>query len=177
MYKFITGLPAKPISYSPILRSVKGIKYIVVHFTGNYSDTAYNNARFFNSTNKEKVGAHLFIDDNYLYQSITPDKIAYSVGKKYGIAKLWGKCTNANSISIELCSKDGLPTEATLNNAEIAIMRLMNKYHIPVERVIRHFDVAGKLCPGWPGWSGNDSSEWFRFKSRFYSIKDKIENL
>ena len=172
MYRFITGLPAKPISYSPIFRSVKAIKYIVVHYTGNYNDSAYNNARFFNMYNTEKTGAHFFLDNDYAYQSIAPTKIAYAVGKKYGVAKLWGKCTNANSISVELCSRDGLPTEEMLDNAEIFIKGLMIKYHIPPERVVRHFDVCNKLCPGWPGWSGNDSTEWFRFKRRFYSSNE-----
>ena len=93
MYKFVTGLPAKTISYAPLGRTVDKIKYIVVHYTGNYTDSAYNNARYFNQHNTKKVGAHFFIDDDYVYQSIAPTKIAYAVGKKYGIAKLWGKCT------------------------------------------------------------------------------------
>lgn len=177
MYKFITALPAKPISYSPLTRSLKRIKFIVVHFTGNYCDSAFANAKYFNSTNTSKTGAHLFIDDSYVYQSIAPYRIAYAVGKKYGDAKLWRMCKNSNSISVELCSTNGAPSAATLENAEICIKRLMLKYNIPVERVVRHYDVTGKDCPGWDGWSGKDSSEWYKFKSRFYSIKDKIEIL
>jgi N-acetylmuramoyl-L-alanine amidase CwlA len=29
----------------------------------------------------------------------------------------------------------------------------MMAYDIPRERVIRHYDVTGKLCPGVPGWN------------------------
>ena len=176
MYRFITALPAKPISYAALGRTVNKIKYIVVHYTGNFNDTAYNNAMYYHRYNTEKVGANFFIDDYFAYQSIAPTKIAYAVGKKYGIAKLWGKCTNANSISVELCSQNGLPSEATLDNAETFIKGLMIKYHIPSKRVIRHYDVCRKECPGWPGWYGNDSSEWFKFKNRFIEFsKEYIE--
>ena len=168
-YKFITSLPAKNCSFSPLGRKLTDIKFIVVHYTGNYSDTAYNNARYFNLYNNDKVGAHFFIDDHNVYQSIAPTKVAYAVGKKYGKAPLWGKVTNRNSLSVELCSTNGFPSEDTLAQAELFIKGLMYKYHIPVERVVRHFDVSGKKCPGWVGWSGDDSKDWFRFKARFYS--------
>ncbi|MBQ2348232.1 MAG: hypothetical protein II388_07700 [Clostridia bacterium] len=44
----------------------------------------------------------------------------------------------------------------------------MEQYGIPAERVIRHYDVSGKLCPGIIGWnedSGN-VTEWKHFKER-----------
>ena len=29
----------------------------------------------------------------------------------------------------------------------------MKKYNIPAERVVRHYDISGKLCPGVLGWN------------------------
>ena len=38
----------------------------------------------------------------------------------------------------------------------------MAKYHIPIERVYRHFDVTGKHCPAY----FMDAGKWAEFKSR-----------
>ena len=57
---------------------------------------------------------------------------------------------------------------------------LMRKYGIPKERVVRHYDITGKLCPGIVGWNDgrlyspsgiatskrNNSSIWFAFKEK-----------
>ena len=40
----------------------------------------------------------------------------------------------------------------------------MKKYNIPTNNVVRHYDVASKLCPGWKGWTGSDTSIWSKFK-------------
>jgi len=172
-YKFYSDIPASSISWKDT-RSVKDIKYIVVHYTGNQFDTARNNALFFRDVNKRKAGAHLFVDETSVYQSIAPHKIAYSVGGAKlptcvisGGGKLHGKCTNANSISVELCSQYGAFSAKTLDNAEECIKNLMKKYNISSSRVVRHFDVTGKQCPGWSGWYGKDSSKWYEFKKRF----------
>lgn len=173
MYKFHTDIKAKPISYNPSPRSLKNIKYIVIHATGNKTDTAKENANYYATSNTRKAGANLFIDDTSVYQSIAPSKIAYAVGgNKYadcgktGGGKMYRKCTNANSISVELCSTDGKPSEKTLENAVIVICDLMKKYHIPSNRVIMHFDVNGKHCPYWDGWWNNGHKEWYKFKKR-----------
>ena len=56
----------------------------------------------------------------------------------------------------------------------------MKKYNIPIERVVRHYDISGKLCPGIIGWNDgtiyntdgtkvnkkNNSDKWKEFKER-----------
>lgn len=63
----------------------------------------------------------------------------------------YGKCTNSNSIGIEMCckKKNGklYITDKTIANAGELVRYLMKKYDIPESRVIRHFDVNGKYCP------------------------------
>lgn len=136
-------------------RNVSKIKYIVIHYTGNDGDKALNNAKHFKN-NIVKASAHYFVDDTTIYQSVPDDYVAYAVGgKKYnnGGGRLYGTVTNTNSISIELCDtyKNGIvyPTKQTIQNAIELTNLLMKKYNIPIHRVIRHYDVNGKLCPSY----------------------------
>lgn len=177
-FKFHTDIKAKPISYNPSPRSLKNIKYIVIHATGDNethdkTDTAKGNANYFAKWNTREAGAHFFVDDKDVYQSIAPSKIAKAVGgnkwddcNKTGGGKCYRQCTNANSVSIELCSTKGKVTEKTLENAVLLTLDLMKKYHIESNKVIMHFDVNGKHCPYWNGWWNDGHKEWYKFKKR-----------
>ena len=97
---------AKSISFGR-KRSKNDIKYIVIHYTGNKGDTAKGNATYFATQNTRTAGAHFFVDKKgEIYKSINLNRIAWAVGGKYNISngagKYYGKCTNANSVSIEL---------------------------------------------------------------------------
>ena len=155
------------------MRSTSTIKYIVIHYTANDGDTAAGNANYFKSRIVE-ASAHYFVDDKSIFQSVPENFVAWSVGgKKYsscattGGGKWYGKCTNSNSISIELCDvvKNGKNdfTETTLANAAELVRSLMKKYNVPIENVIRHFDVVGKICPK-P--FVEDAKAWKNFKER-----------
>ena len=171
-------LPAKSLSYGST-RSAAAIKYIVLHYTGNSTDTAHGNANYFsaNGSNTRKAGAHYFVDDTTVYQSVPDTRIAWAVGgSKYsncsstGGGTMYGKITNANSISIEMCSKGGAITAATVENAVALTKALMAKYSIPASRVYRHFDVTGKGCPGWTGWLGKNAAKWAAFKAQLAAV-------
>lgn len=149
-----------------IKRTKKSIKYIVIHYTSNDGDKAINNAKFFHN-NVTKSSAHYFVDDTGVVKSVPLLNIAWSVGgKKYPTCKTtdggryYKKCTNANSINIELCDtiKNGVvyPSKQTISNAIKLTRRLMKKYNIPKANVIRHFDVTGKPCPAY--WT--DTKTW-----------------
>lgn len=157
-------------------RSTSSIKYIVIHYTGNNGDKAVNNATYFKN-NIVKASAHYFVDDTTVYQSVPDNYVAWSVGgskysdcSKTGGGKKYGLCTNANSLSIELCDtiKDGkiYPSEKTIKNAITLTKKLMKKYGIPASGVIRHFDVTGKNCPSY--WCGTTTknSKW---KTEFWN--------
>ena len=147
-------------------RETSKIKYLVVHYTGNDGDTDENNGKYF-ANNIVKASAHYFVDDDSVTQSVPDDHVAWSVGgSKYsncattGGGKHHGKCTNANSINVELCDdvKNGTvyPSTKTIENAIELIKSLMKKYNIPASNVIRHFDVTGKSCPAY--WV--DDAKW-----------------
>lgn len=152
-------------------RDTSVIKYIVIHYTGNDGDKSWNNANYFQNNKYLQASAHLFIDDDKVYQSVPFDYVAYSVGASSadtsaGGGKYYKKCTNKNSINIELCDtkKNGVydVTDATVANAVAITKELMAKYNIPASNVIRHFDVTGKRCPSY--WVRD--TEW---ESKFHS--------
>lgn len=157
-------------------RAASSIRYIVIHYTGNDGDTAMNNAKYY-ASNVVKTSAHYFVDEKEVIQSVDDLCVAWAVGgKKYpscaqtGGGTMYGKCKNADSISIELCDavKNGVyaPGAKTVAQALELTKALMKKYNIPASNVIRHFDVTGKLCPAY--WSGKENAgKWEKeFKSR-----------
>ena len=68
-------------------------------------------------------------------------------------------------------SKDWYFEQATIDSAVELTKYLMKLYGVPASRVIRHFDVNGKLCPGVYGWNSASGSEsaWNDFKKRIGS--------
>ena len=169
------------------------IKYIVVHYTAGSTSkagSALNTAVMF-SNPSVYASADFIVDDDTIVQ-FNPDiknrfcwhcgdnKNMFSMGGKY-----YGKCTNANSIGIEVCStnpnwqasdfansKKWSFTDKVVNNAVELVKYLMQTYNIPIENVIRHYDVTGKFCPGIIGWnedSGN-AKKWEEFKSRLTGV-------
>ena len=167
--------------------SNKSNKYIVLHYTGNKTDKALNNAKYFKSVNRG-ASAHYFVDETSIYQVVEDKDSAWAVGKNYGKNNLFGICTNNNSISIEMCSTNGVISEETIKNAVDLTKMLMKKYNIPVENVVRHYDVCSKICPGWKGWvpsQGNEGALWIDFKKRLnrkeeqnkYFVQVTVDNL
>ena len=169
----IKQLRANAGNYGPA-RNAQAIKYIVIHYTGNDGDTAMNNAKYY-AGNVVKTSAHYFVDEKEIVQSVDDLRIAWAVGgKKYpscsqtGGGTMYGRCLNANSISIEICDakKDGVyaPDARAVERALALTRELMKKYNIPASNVIRHFDVTGKLCPAY--WSGKENAG--KWESEFH---------
>ena len=166
------------------------IQYIALHYTaGNSSKTGSATRTVFPA----KCSADFIVDDGEIYQ-YNPDLDNYytwAVGvtrdaleeykktaKIGGAAQYHNKATNANTISIEMCSnykgkreKGTSPfdpnfylTEATLANTAKLVAYLMKKY--PGVQIVRHFDITGKPCPG-PWTRDNEGDQAFRsFVSR-----------
>ncbi|HAR88655.1 MAG TPA: hypothetical protein DCR76_06580 [Ruminococcaceae bacterium] len=156
-----------------------GRKYIVIHYTGNTTDTAKANANYFYSTDRG-ASAHYFVDNTNVYEVVSPNNTSWAVGVNYGHNNLFGKCTNYNSINIEMCSTNGKISDKTFANTVALARKLMNTYSIPVSRVVRHYDVCSKQCPGWSGWVGNDDSLWKKFKNQLkynYCVVTKESTL
>ena len=122
------------------------VEYIVVHYTSNQGDTAKNNADYFA---REDVGAsaHYFCDEHEIWQSVKDTDTAWHCGAK---TYRHPDCRNANSIGVEICMNDkkGNVRQGSIDTAAELVRYLMQRYSVPVDRVIRHYDVTGKYCPG-----------------------------
>lgn len=186
----ITKAPRKP-------------KYLAIHFTAGSNSKAGKALSVYNTFINRKASADFVVDDRDIVQ-FNPDIENYycwAVGDNKqlskGGAKFNSKVNNKNTISIEICSTcnpstsiaiskpnhEGWSfTKETLDNAVKLAKIIMRKYHIPIENVIRHYDITGKLCPGLLGWNDeaiydkntgkkiigkwNNSGEWLKFKKR-----------
>lgn len=160
-------------TYNHSGRGGQSIKGIVIHYTGNYSDTASANARFFAGGDKG-ASAHYFVDEESIYQVVEEDQAAWAVGRKYGDAPLWGKLTNQNTISVEMCSSGGRIAEATMRRTADLVRELVERYQVPADRVVRHWDVCGKRCPGWDGWLPPNESQWERLKKMIFEEDEDV---
>lgn len=193
------------VIYAPLSSCItktpgRTIKYLAIHYTAGVSSapgTAVRMKAAWETT--KRASADFGVDDRDMVQ-FNPDPLNYrcwAVGDKKnaysGGGQLYGKATNSNTISIEVCStlaegtSSAIPnhegwsfTNAALANAERLAKILMRRFSIPKERVVRHYDISGKLCPGVPGWNSgqlfttegkptgrmSDSRKWEDFKKK-----------
>lgn len=154
---------ARAENYTRASRKLSDIAYIAVHYTGNLGDTAKNNADYFaRGVVTPPASAHYFVDETEVWQSVPDDHAAWHVGasKYYHPA-----CRNANSIGVEICMQDkqGRLRQASIDRAAALVRELMQRYSIPIERVVRHYDVTHKLCPA-PMVS--DPALWESFRAK-----------
>ena len=166
-------------------KAARAIEYIVIHYTAGVTSkagSAVNTADFFRTTSTQ-VSADFTVDDTAVVQYNPDIRNRYTWhcgGNKYNTkgGSLYGICKNSNSIGIEICCENSTGkmqdandksysfSDAAVANAEWLVKKLMAEYGIPAERVIRHYDVTGKPCPGIIGWNLDSGSEakWQAFK-------------
>ena len=157
------GLRAKP----PV--------YLVVHYTAVPGDTAENNGRYFARADTGKTSAHYFVDEHKIVRSVPEEYVAYHCG---GSIYYHPECRNSNSIGVEICTKGGpgnyfFEPEA-LENAKWLLRQLMEKYDIPADRVVRHWDVTHKVCPA--PFVGAGAAAWEEFKGGL-NVYQKLEDV
>lgn len=134
------------------------VKYLVIHDTGNVTDSDEGNANYF-CTGSRNASAHYFVDSDSVTQVVKDSDCSWHCGDgngKYGI-------TNRNSIGIELCRVNNKVEYQTKVNAVELIRSLMNKYNVSIDRVVRHYDASRKLCPS--SMMANNWAEWYEFKN------------
>lgn len=158
---------AKPISWSGS-RKLEDILYPVYHYTGGKQDTAKNNADYFATGNTRKAGAHFYIDrDGNIWQSVELTKCANAVGGDQrsgdGGGKMYGKITNKNSVSIEMCAyTSGMPTYKQMQACRELFLWLRKQCPNLKNDVYRHWDVNGKQCPA--PMTGKNNKKWQHFR-------------
>ena len=143
-----------------------GVDYLVIHYVGA-SGGARANAQYYHATPGIGASAHYFVghaeEGASVYASVAETDTAWHCGRADGQYR-HPYCRNANSIGIELCCRwnggawtfDG----ATLDRGTQLARDIMARHAIPISRVLRHYDVTGKVCPApfvhhpdqWQAW-------------------------
>ena len=124
-------------------------KRICVHYTGDCGATAAQLAKYW-----QNVAAGVFKDKPWSWtsaqyivglnggvvQCIPDNEIAYAAANQ-----------NADTIHIEVCYKrqSGEFEEKSIVALGELVRSLMKKYAIPAGKVVRHYDLTGKLCPAY----------------------------
>lgn len=178
-------------NYTP--KTNRKIEYIVIHYTAGVTSkkgSSVNTAHWFNSENAH-ASAHYIVDDVIVTQAVADNNIAWHCGDGH----IHPNCTNANSIGIEICSShDNFKgydktyasdpgwyiTKESKENAAQLTAELMQKYNIPIDNVIRHYDVSGKDCPSpWVDENKEGYKGWVAFLDtvKKYLPKDNYETI
>ena len=145
------------------LMTAKKNEWIVIHYVGAVS-SAKANADYFYDTYRE-ASAHYFIDENEIWQVVENWNAAWHCGD--GKVK-YNACRNSNSIGIEMCCKkdsngNWYIEDSVIDKTIELTKELMEQYKIPIENVVRHYDVTHKVCP--EPFVRNET-KWLDFKKR-----------
>ena len=151
-------------------RTAAGDMYLVFHYVGAMGG-AQANAKYYGTTPKIGASAHYFVGhapDAEIWASVPEADTAWHCGAAKYVHTV---CRNGNSIGVELCCHQA--TDGTWYfdpetvDAAVALGRdIVRRYNIPPERVLRHYDVTGKICPA-P--FVHDQVAWTVFKARLFS--------
>ena len=153
--------------------STNRIKYIVIHYVGA-TGGAEANCKYY-ASGYIGASAHYFVGhEGEVWQSVEDKDIAWHCGaSRYKHPY----CRNDNSIGIEMCCRKNLSNntwyfeEETVKSTIELVKMLMKKYNIPIDNVIRHYDVTGKTCPE-P--YVRDAAAWQTFKAHLGNISAPV---
>ena len=125
-------------------------KYLTIHSTGNPSSTAKNERGWLtNQTNNRQASYHIVVDEKEAIEILPLNETAWHAGDGRGQG-------NMASIGIEICESGN--RQKTLNNAIELVAKMLKERSWGVDRLRRHHDWSGKICPrimqpnNWAGW-------------------------
>ena len=160
-------------------RSLKSIKYVIIHYTGMQSEIESIN---WLKNIKSRVSCHYLINRKGTVVRIAKDnKIAWHAGKSR-----WKNLTNLNkdSIGIELVNKGhkyGYEnfTKIQIDSLISLCLRLKKKFKINKENFLGHSDIAPlrKIDPGekfpWKKLNKFNLGQWYKSSKKVKMPKDK----
>lgn len=129
-------------SFSRPCIAMDSIQHIAIHYVGNAGTTASQNRSYFEGlkdTQITQASSHFIVGlEGEIIQCIPLNEMSYCTNER-----------NVDTISIEVCHPDagGQFTEATYQSVVRLTAWLCQKFSLPIDSVIRHYDVTGKVCP------------------------------
>lgn len=126
---------------------------ITIHNTGNAKSSAANERAWLtNPSNTRQASYHIVVDDKEAIECIPLNENAWHSGD--GSAAASG---NRTSIGLEICESGNYAQ--TLENVTELVAKMLKERGWGVDRLRRHFDWSGKICPRlmydggkWTGW-------------------------
>ena len=128
----------KLVRYNFSSRNGEEIKYITIHDTGNADRGANAEAHFILHNRADRgASAHYFVDDTEILRIIRDEDKSWHCGDGKGKNGI----TNENSIGIEMCINSDGDFSKTYKSTIELVKYLMQKYNIPLDRIVRHYDA------------------------------------
>ncbi|MHA6481045.1 N-acetylmuramoyl-L-alanine amidase [Paenibacillus sp. strain BS8-2] len=127
---------------------------ITIHNTANPTSTARGERNWLiNLDNNVTASYHLVLDDKETIEVLPLNESAWHAGDGSGAAS-----GNRTSIGIEICESGDYAR--TFSRAVELVAKMLKERGWGVERLRRHFDWSGKICPrlmydggSWAGWN------------------------
>jgi N-acetylmuramoyl-L-alanine amidase len=127
---------------------------ITIHNTGNPASTARNERAYLtNPGNTRTASYHIVVDEREVIECLPLNENAWASGDGSGPAS-----GNRTSIQIEICESGNYAK--TLDNAATLVAGMLQQRGWGVDKLRRHFDWSGKICPRlmydagkWTGWA------------------------
>lgn len=152
-------------------------KYITIHNTANPSSSARNERSWLtNRANDRQASYHIVVDEREAIECIPLDEVAWHAGDgRSGPG-------NRTSIGIEICESGDYAK--TLDNAAALVARMLAERGWGVDRLRRHFDWSGKICPRlmydggrWAGWTAFVNMVKYKMKQDGDPMEKRIAEL
>jgi len=138
---------------------------ITIHNTGNPSSTAKNERAWLtNPANDRTASYHIVVDEREAIECIPLNEVAWHAGDGNGDG-------NRKSIGIEICESGDYAK--TLDNAATLVAKLLKDRGWGVDRLRRHFDWSGKICPRLM----YDSGRWTGWTAFNNMVRDKLKSV
>ncbi|MFD1176854.1 N-acetylmuramoyl-L-alanine amidase [Paenibacillus puldeungensis] len=132
---------------------------ITIHNTGNTASKAANERSWLtNLTNTRTASFHIVVDEYEAIECIPLNESAWHAGDGSG-----PNSGNRTSISIEICESGDY--DKTLDNAVKLVAKMLKERGWGVDRLRRHYDWSGKICPR-KMYDGGKWTGWTEFKNR-----------
>lgn len=138
---------------------------ITIHNTGNPASSARNERGWLtNPSNQRQASFHIAVDENEAVECVPLNEAAWHAGDGNGDG-------NRRSIGIEICESGNYGQ--TLQNAAELVACMLHERGWGIDRLKRHFDWSGKVCPRMMYSSGKWTA-WDRFK---LIVKKELEKM
>lgn len=144
---------------------------ITIHNTGNPTSTARNERGWLTNTSNDRTASyHIVVDEREAIECVPLNEVAWHAGDGNGDG-------NRKSIGIEICESGDYAK--TTDNAATLVAKLLKERGWGTERLRRHFDWSGKICPRlmydggkWTGWTAFKNLVEYKLKTNATTIQD-----